>query len=112
MMRKHVLLLVLLISAAPVRAQLPAPNAAGVSAGHIHMMVRDPAAHKKLWVDVLGAEVTKTGSLELLRLPGIFLTSGRVSQPRVQKGRRSIISRFASKTWRLSERNSSPHRFH
>lgn len=62
-----------LISAAPVRAQLPAPNAAGVSAGHLHMMVRDPAAHKKIWVDVLGAQVVNSGSLELLKLPGIFL---------------------------------------
>lgn len=62
-----------LISAEPVRAQLPAPNAAGVSAGHMHLMVRDPAAHKKIWVDLFGAQVVNSGSLELLKLPGIFL---------------------------------------
>jgi catechol 2,3-dioxygenase-like lactoylglutathione lyase family enzyme len=62
-----------LISSAPVRAQLPAANAAGVSAGHLHMVVRDPAAHKKIWVDVFGAQVVNSGSLELLKLPGIFL---------------------------------------
>ena len=67
----------LLISTAPVQAQLPAPNAAGVSAGHMHMVVRDPAAHKKLWVDVFGAQVVKSGSLELLKLPGIFLILGK-----------------------------------
>ena len=41
-MRWLAILTLLLVSAAPVRAQLPAPNAAGVSAGHMHMMVRDP----------------------------------------------------------------------
>jgi len=66
-----------LISAEPVRAQLPAPNAAGVSSGHLHLMVRDPAAHKKIWVDVFGAQVVKSGSLELLKLPGIFLILGQ-----------------------------------
>ena len=67
------LLIGFLISAEPVRAQLPAPNAAGVSAGHIHLTVRDPAAHKKIWVDLFGAQVVNSGSLELLKLPGIFL---------------------------------------
>jgi len=65
------------MSAVPLRAQLPAPNAAGVTAGHMHLMVRDPAAHKKIWVDVLGAEVVKAGSLELLKLPGIFVIVGK-----------------------------------
>lgn len=63
----------LLASAQAARAQLPAPNAAGVSAGHLHMLVRDPAAHKKIWVDLFGAQVVKSGSLELLKLPGMFL---------------------------------------
>ncbi len=71
------ILLALLIPSAPVRAQLPAPNAAGVTAGHLHLMVRDPAAHKKVWVDVLGAEVVSSGSLELLKLPGIFVVLER-----------------------------------
>lgn len=47
-MRWRTVLTVLLVSAAPLRAQLPAPNAAGVSAGHIHMTVTDPDAHKKI----------------------------------------------------------------
>jgi catechol 2,3-dioxygenase-like lactoylglutathione lyase family enzyme len=62
-----------LTSAEQVWAQLPAANAAGVSAGHLHMMVKDPAAHKKIWVDLFGAQVVNSGSLELLKLPGIFL---------------------------------------
>lgn len=66
-------LLALLSAAAPARAQLPAPNAAGVSSGHIHLLVRDPAAHKKIWVDLFGAQVVRSGSLELIKLPGVFL---------------------------------------
>jgi catechol 2,3-dioxygenase-like lactoylglutathione lyase family enzyme len=66
------LLLGSLIAASPARAQLPAPNAAGVSSGHIHLVVKDPAAHKKIWVDLFGAQVVNSGSLELVKLPGIF----------------------------------------
>ena len=62
-----------IISTESALAQLPAPNAAGVSAGHMHLLVRDPAVHKKLWVDLFGAQVVNSGSLELLKLPGIFI---------------------------------------
>ena len=53
-------------------AQLPEPNGIGVATGHIHLNVSDVDAQKKLWVD-LGAEVTATGTLELLRIPGMYL---------------------------------------
>jgi catechol 2,3-dioxygenase-like lactoylglutathione lyase family enzyme len=71
-----------LVSAGPVQAQLPAPNAAGVSSGHIHLVVRDPAAHKKIWVDLFGAQVVMSESQELLKLPGIFLifTKGETTE--------------------------------
>src|SRR6187431_2958570 len=87
------LLAVVLISAAPVRAQLPAPNAAGVTAGHMHLMVRDPEAHKKIWVDVLGAQVVNSGSLELLKLPGIFLVLGKAEPAEGSEG--STLDHFA-----------------
>ena len=53
-------------------AQLPQPNAIGVATGHIHLNVGDVEAQKKMWVD-LGAEVTAAGTLELLRIPGMYL---------------------------------------
>jgi catechol 2,3-dioxygenase-like lactoylglutathione lyase family enzyme len=87
------LLTAILSSAAPVRAQLPAPNAAGVTAGHMHMMVRDPAAHKKLWVDLFGAQVVNSGSLELLKLPGIFLILGKAEPAEGSIG--STVDHFA-----------------
>ena len=92
-MRRLALLTLLVISAAPLGAQLPAPNAAGVSAGHLHMMVRDPEAHKKIWVDVLGAQVVKSGSLELLKLPGIFLILGKGEPAEGSEG--SSLDHFA-----------------
>lgn len=64
-------------AAASLCAQLAAPNESGVSIGHIHLMAADPEAQKKLWVGVLGAEVTHTGTLELLRLPGVFIIVGK-----------------------------------
>lgn len=81
------------VLAEPARAQLPAPNAAGVSAGHMHMMVRDPAAHKKLWVDLFGAQVVTRGPLELLRLPGIFLILGQSERAEGSVG--STLDHFA-----------------
>src|SRR5829696_2720407 len=74
-------LLILVASSACLFAQLPAPNESGVSMGHIHMMVADPELHKKLWVGALGAEVTHAGSLEMWKLPGIFLMVGKARTP-------------------------------
>ncbi len=65
------------VSAASVFAQLPAPNDSGVSTGHIHLIVNDPDAQKKVWVDALGAQVTKAGALEMLKLPGVFIVVGK-----------------------------------
>ena len=41
--------------------------------GHIHLVVKDPDAQQKLWADVLGAQASKAGQLNLLKLPGIFV---------------------------------------
>jgi catechol 2,3-dioxygenase-like lactoylglutathione lyase family enzyme len=74
-------LFLLAAAAAPIFAQLPAPNEAGVSMGHIHMMVPDPEVHKKLWVGALGAQVVRAGSLEMLKIPGMFLVIGTSRTP-------------------------------
>lgn len=92
-MRFRPIFIALLLLSAPAGAQLPAPNAAGVSAGHMHLMVRDPAAHKKIWVDVLGAQAVKSGSLELLKLPGIFLVLGTAERADGSEG--SALDHFA-----------------
>jgi len=87
-------LLVLAALTAPLFAQLPAPNETGISMGHIHMMVPDPEVHKKLWVGVLGAEVTHTGTLEMWKLPGIFLIVGKARTPPTDGSAGSTVNHF------------------
>jgi catechol 2,3-dioxygenase-like lactoylglutathione lyase family enzyme len=70
-------LLPILLFACGLHAQLVAPNEAGVSIGHLHLLVTDPEAQKKVWIDALGAQPTKTGTLEMLRLPGVFVIVGK-----------------------------------
>jgi catechol 2,3-dioxygenase-like lactoylglutathione lyase family enzyme len=74
-------------------AQLPAPNASGVSTGHLHMMVRDPDLHKKIWTEALGAQVATSGALELVKLPGMFLVFGKAEPAEGSEG--SSVDHFA-----------------
>lgn len=70
-------ILPLLFLAPALFAQLVPPGDAGVSIGHVHLMVANPEAQKKVWVDALGAVPTKTGTLDLLRLPGVYIIVGK-----------------------------------
>jgi catechol 2,3-dioxygenase-like lactoylglutathione lyase family enzyme len=75
-MRKQILpaaFLSVLFTQTLLLAQLTFPNETGVTMGHIHLYSKDPDAQKKIWVEGFGAQVTKTGTLELLRLPGVFI---------------------------------------
>lgn len=58
-------------------SQLTTPNDNGVSIGHIHLFSKDPDAQRKVWVEAFGAQPTKTGTLEMLRLPGVFIIINR-----------------------------------
>jgi catechol 2,3-dioxygenase-like lactoylglutathione lyase family enzyme len=69
-----VLMLSLVIfSSTAAFAQLTPTNEAGVTMGHVHLLVPDPEAHKKLWVDLFGAQVAHAGALEILKIPGIVI---------------------------------------
>jgi len=72
-------LCLLAASAATMFAQLAPPNDAGVSLGHIHLTVPDPDAQIKVWTDVFGATVSKSGPLTLVKLPGIFIIVTKAS---------------------------------
>jgi catechol 2,3-dioxygenase-like lactoylglutathione lyase family enzyme len=74
-------LLIVSFLAMPLLAQVPAFNSAGVTMGHNHLIVSDVAAHKKIWVDVLGAQASGNPPIEFLKLPGSFLilTQGKPS---------------------------------
>ena len=69
--------LICAISVGTLFAQLPAPNQSGVSMGHVHLLVADPELQKKIWIEALGAELTHVGSLDLLRIPGIYVVVGK-----------------------------------
>jgi catechol 2,3-dioxygenase-like lactoylglutathione lyase family enzyme len=84
-------LCLLAASAAALLAQTAPPNDAGVSLGHIHYVVTDVDATKKAWVDILGAEPSKAGTLELLKLPGIFIIVSKAAMPPAD-GMNSVVN--------------------
>jgi hypothetical protein len=66
--------LIMLGLAGIARAQLSAPNKAGVAMGHLHYHVRDVAANKKFWV-ALGARPTLLGTTEVIPRGECSITS-------------------------------------
>jgi len=54
-------------------AQLAPPNESGVSMGHLHFYTKDPAAHKKFWTELLGAEETKLANFQVFKIPGAVI---------------------------------------
>src|SRR5687767_13060819 len=75
----------MMLGAAPAFAQLPAPNAAGVSTGHTHFTVPDPAKHLALW-ETLGGKRGASGPLNYVAFPGMYLlfTEGTAEVPSIQ----------------------------
>jgi catechol 2,3-dioxygenase-like lactoylglutathione lyase family enzyme len=57
----------------PATAQLHAAKEGPVAIGHHHLNVSDVDAHKRFWVDQLGAEVDSLGPMEVLKLPNLIL---------------------------------------
>lgn len=53
-------------------AQLPPPNEAGVSTGHIHLTVPDREKHLAIW-ESLGGGLKSEGPLSLISIPGIYI---------------------------------------
>jgi len=54
-------------------AQLPAPNAAGVSAGHDVLRAKDVTAANQFWQNLGGKPVQFAGRLNLIAFPGVLL---------------------------------------
>jgi catechol 2,3-dioxygenase-like lactoylglutathione lyase family enzyme len=59
--------------ALPMLAQLPAPNAAGVSAGHDVLRAKDVSAANQFWQNLGGKPVQFAGRLNLIAFPGVLL---------------------------------------
>src|SRR6202161_673641 len=75
----------LLLIAIPMLAQLPAPNTAGVSAGHDVLRVKDMDAANKFWQTLGGQPVQFAGRLNLTKFPGVLLLNIG-GQPNQAKG--------------------------
>jgi predicted enzyme related to lactoylglutathione lyase len=58
--------------AMPAAGQLAAPNAAGVSAGHLHLYVSDVPAQQKFW-EMLGGVPVANQRLQMIQFPGVFV---------------------------------------
>lgn len=76
--------LVMALAANSAEAQLAAPNADGVSAGHTHLVVPDIAKHREIWKS-FGATEVRSGRLELLGFPGMYILL-REGQPTAPSG--------------------------
>ncbi|MES2624638.1 MAG: VOC family protein [Pseudomonadota bacterium] len=59
-----------LVYASTSQAQLAAPNAEGVSAGHTHLVVPDLAKHREIWKSFGGVEKS-SGTIQFLQFPGM-----------------------------------------
>jgi catechol 2,3-dioxygenase-like lactoylglutathione lyase family enzyme len=67
--------LVLAVCVLPLQAglgQIAAPNAAGVSMGHLHYFVADVEANRDFWVGLGGSAVPFEAG-EIVRLPGVLI---------------------------------------
>ena len=62
---------VTMLCAVPLFAQLPSPNAAGVSAGHDIFSFHDMDAANKFW-NALGGEPAELGPLKMTKYPGVL----------------------------------------
>jgi catechol 2,3-dioxygenase-like lactoylglutathione lyase family enzyme len=71
-MRSGLLVALVLACVASAPAQLAAPNAAGVSMGHIHLTVRDIDANKNFFT-LLGGTPVANGPLQLIQFPGVYV---------------------------------------
>src|SRR5258706_8277103 len=62
----------LVISVAPLSAQLAAPNAMGVSIGHVHVNARDLEAQQRFWPQ-LGGTLVHNDKIQMVQFPGMFI---------------------------------------
>ncbi|HVW87016.1 MAG TPA: VOC family protein [Bryobacteraceae bacterium] len=63
----------LLIAASSMFSQLAAPNAQGVSMGHIHLNTVDPAVQKTFWTEIIGAQPYEQNTLSGVTVPGAII---------------------------------------
>ena len=97
-----ILLLALAFSPAPAaEAQLAAPNANGITYGHVHLNVADIEVHKKLWVEYFGGVVVEKGPLTAIRLPNFLIALTEREPTGPMQG--SVLDHFGFKVRNTAE---------
>ena len=76
-MKLALLITVPLLIGLPVQAQLAAPNAAGVTLGHIHLLAKDVDAERGFFIDMMGGTQVENDKIPMIQLPGVFLVITR-----------------------------------
>ena len=64
-MKAHVFFAIAAFTVAPLPGQLAAPNADGVSMGHLHLAVKDVEAHKQFWTTMMGGTLVKLSLIHI-----------------------------------------------
>jgi len=67
-----IVLTVAAVSAAPLHAQLVAPNSTGDAIGHVHLNVKDIDVQQRFWTQLGGTPVNNE-KLQMMQFPGIFI---------------------------------------
>jgi catechol 2,3-dioxygenase-like lactoylglutathione lyase family enzyme len=89
--------LLLLVAAMGMWAQLAPPNEAGVTMGHVHLYVGDVAAHQRFFTEMLGGTLVKNEKLEMVALPGVYIILRQAEPAGPPEG--SIVNHFGF-VWR------------
>jgi catechol 2,3-dioxygenase-like lactoylglutathione lyase family enzyme len=71
-MKTPLLLAITTLAVAPAFAQLAAPNAAGVAAGHIHLNASDVDTQVKFWTQI-GGKIVQREKITMAQFPGIYI---------------------------------------
>jgi len=64
---------IVLFTLTPASAQLAPPNDAGITLGHIHLLVKDVAAQQRFWTEMMGGSLVMNDRLAMIRFPGIYI---------------------------------------
>ena len=73
LLRKTAAFCFFLFISLPAWAQLAPQNPDGVTMGHVHLAVKDVAAQRSFWTDIMGGKLVKNGAIELIEFPGVYI---------------------------------------
>ncbi len=95
-------LLLLTLTWIPIAcAQLAAPDARGLSYGHVHLNVSDVATHQNLWVEHFNAELVSRGPLTAIKFPNLIILLRE--NPPTMGSRETVMDHFGFKVRNLEK---------